>query len=455
MYRVKNIKIHKSKLFGGTERTSLIKKNIAASFLLRLISIASSLIVVPMTIHYVNAEQYGIWLTLSSIIVWLSYFDFGFAHGFRNRFAEAVAKDDMVLARRYVSTTYAVLALLFMGIMLVASVINQYIDWSSILNVSAVLNEELQMVFQILIVIFCVNIVAEVFSTMMTAYQRPAVAAGIKTAGNVLALGSISILTLTTEGSLKLLALAFMGVPCILTIIVSAIVFAKNEYRRFAPSIRCVDLSLTRSIVGMGGKFFAIMMCMLLIFQCTNLIISRELGPESVTLYNVTYKLFGIAEMVVMIILTPIWSAYTDAYTRKDFVWMKNCSRKLERMGLLCLPLLIVMVMVSPFIFDAWLGDSVSTSLGVSAALAFFIFCKIMGAIYMHQVNGTGKVLLQLCMYIVMALVTIPLMILCSRMWGLTGIVVMPSLAFALQALISRIQLQRIVLKKDTGWWGK
>ena len=109
--------------------------------MLRLISIASSLIVVPMTIHYVNAEQYGIWLTLSSIIVWLSYFDFGFAHGFRNRFAEAVAKDDMVLARRYVSTTYVVLALLFMGIMLVASVINQYIDWSSILKVSAVLNE--------------------------------------------------------------------------------------------------------------------------------------------------------------------------------------------------------------------------------------------------------------------------------------------------------------------------
>lgn len=65
-------------------------------------SIVISLMVVPVTINYINAEQYGIWLTLSSIIAWLSYFNFGMASGFRNRFAEAVAKEDYTLARKYV-----------------------------------------------------------------------------------------------------------------------------------------------------------------------------------------------------------------------------------------------------------------------------------------------------------------------------------------------------------------
>lgn len=445
----------KSFALGGSKRTALVKKNILVSFLLRLISIATSLLVVPMTIHYINSERYGIWLTLSSIITWIYYFDFGFGQGFRNRFAEAIAKNDLILARRYVSTAYTIMLIFSCVLFFILTSVNHFLDWGNLLNVDCSLNTELQIVFQILIVLFCINIVAEIFSRMLRGLQFSAVVDGITTLGNVLALGSISILTITTSGSLELLALAFAGVPCVLLLLISLIMFQSKWLRKFAPSINYIDFSLTKNIFGVGGKFFAIMMCMLLIFQCTNLIISRELGPESVTLYNVTYKLFGIAEMVVMIILTPIWSAYTDAYTRKDFAWMKNCSSKLERMGLLCLPLLIVMVMVSPFIFDVWLGDSVSTSLGVSAALAFFIFCKIMGNIYMYQINGTGKVLLQLCVYVVMALVTIPLMILCSRMWGLTGIVVMPSLAFALQALISRIQLQRIVLKKDTGWWGK
>ena len=76
----------------GNERSVIIKKNIAASLVLKCVSILISLQVVPLTIDYINPTKYGIWLTLSSIIARLSYFDLGFAHGFRNRFAEAKAK---------------------------------------------------------------------------------------------------------------------------------------------------------------------------------------------------------------------------------------------------------------------------------------------------------------------------------------------------------------------------
>ena len=100
----------------GSSRSIAIKKNIIASLFLKSISILVSLQVVPLTINYINPTRYGIWLTLSSIVAWLSYFDLGFAHGFRNRFAEAVAKGDMQLAREYVSTTYVVLSLLFSGV---------------------------------------------------------------------------------------------------------------------------------------------------------------------------------------------------------------------------------------------------------------------------------------------------------------------------------------------------
>lgn len=445
----------KSKFLKGSERTVLIKKNIMASALLRGVSILISLMVVPATINYINAERYGIWLTLSSIIAWLSYFDFGFAHGFRNRFAEAVAKDDHALARRYVSTTYAVLAMIFTALMIITSIANKFINWSSILNVDQGLNVELRAVFQILIIFFCINIVAEVFSTMLTASQRPAASTAIKTGGNLISLIAILVLTHTTIGNLKYLAIAFSGIPCILTIIVSIIMFSRGKYKRYAPSIEYLDFSLTKKIVGMGGQFFLIMMCLLLIFQFTNIIISRELGPESVTLYNVTYKLFHIVEMVAMIVLAPIWSAYTDAYTRKDFAWMKRSAAKLERMGLFTFPALALLTVISPFVFSLWLGDGVETSIRVSIAIAFFTFCKIMGAIYMHQLNGTGKVRVQLMTYAIIAIFAIPVMIYSSRQWGLVGIVVVPSLAFFAQFIICRIQLNKILNQTATGIWNK
>lgn len=449
------IKKIKSKMLSGSDRTVLIKKNILASSMLRVISILISLMVVPATINYINEERYGIWLTLSGIIAWLSYFDFGFAHGFRNRFAEAVAKNEHILARKYVSTTYAVLALLFATLMIITSIINNYVNWSSILNVSPELNVELRAVFQILIVFFCINIVAEVFSTMLTASQRPAASTAIKTAGNLISLIAIITLSYTTEGNLEYLAIAFSGIPCLLTVIVSFIAFNKSRYQKYSPSFKLIDFSLTKNIIGMGGQFFLIMMCMLLIFQFTNIIISRELGPESVTLYNVTYKLFHIVEMVIMIVLAPIWSAYTDAYTRKDFDWMKRSAAKLEKMGLTSFPSLAILVLVSPMVFNLWLGDSVKTSIYVSTAIAFFTFCKIMGAIYMHQLNGTGKVRIQLITYTIIAMFSIPVMIYSCRQWGLVGIVIVPSIAFFAQFIICRIQLKKIINQTATGIWNK
>ena len=102
----------------GNSRSIIVKKNIIASFFLKCISILVSLQVVPLTITYINPTKYGIWLTLSSIIAWLSYFDLGFAHGFRNRFSEAKANGNILLAKEYVSTTYAVLSVLFLSVFL-------------------------------------------------------------------------------------------------------------------------------------------------------------------------------------------------------------------------------------------------------------------------------------------------------------------------------------------------
>lgn len=50
------------------QRTNVIKKNIVISFIYKMLSIALSLAIVPVTVNYVNGEQYGIWLTISSIV---------------------------------------------------------------------------------------------------------------------------------------------------------------------------------------------------------------------------------------------------------------------------------------------------------------------------------------------------------------------------------------------------
>lgn len=66
-------------------RSQLMKKNIIQGAGVRGISILTSLLLVPMTIGYISSELYGIWLTLYSVIQWLSFFDIGFGNGLRNK----------------------------------------------------------------------------------------------------------------------------------------------------------------------------------------------------------------------------------------------------------------------------------------------------------------------------------------------------------------------------------
>lgn len=115
---VKPFTFIKSLINKGHSRSVNAKKNILASFLIRGCSIAVSLILVPLTIHYVNPTQYGIWLTLSSIISWFGFFDIGFGNGLRNKFTEALAKDQHKLARIYVSTTYAILTIIIIIVLI-------------------------------------------------------------------------------------------------------------------------------------------------------------------------------------------------------------------------------------------------------------------------------------------------------------------------------------------------
>ena len=101
------------KINRGNYRSVAVKKNILGSLFVKGCSILISLAIVPMTLGYVDKEMYGVWLTLSQILVMLQFFDVGFSHGLKNRLTEALAKGDYIRSKTLVSTTYVMMLLIF------------------------------------------------------------------------------------------------------------------------------------------------------------------------------------------------------------------------------------------------------------------------------------------------------------------------------------------------------
>jgi O-antigen/teichoic acid export membrane protein len=438
----------------GHSRTVAAKKNIAGSFVIKGISIAISFLLVPLTIDYINPTQYGIWLTLSSMIAWIGFFDIGFGHGLRNRLAETIAKGDHEQAREYISTTYAILAIIFGALFLVFLVLNFFIRWDLVLNAPSVMENELSETALLVFGFLCLQMVFKIISAIVLADQKPSLSNLVLMLGQLLGLGFIFVLSKVTGGSLVKLGFA-LGSSQALVLAVASVILFRGRYSRYRPVFSCVRFSKAPEILNLGIKFFLIQISAIVIFQTTNVVISHILGPVYVTTYNVAYKYFFAIAMVFTIILTPFWSAFTDAFTRGDFKWMRMTVGKLKKVWLMIIPVALLMVAVSALFYRIWVGDKVQVPFIVSALLAVHVLLFTRFSLFVYLINGIGKVQLQLYVNIAIASSYIPLAVYFSRWMGLPGIIAANILVSLIHAIVSQVQVTRILNDSASGIWNK
>ncbi len=438
----------------GHERSVKAKKNILASFLIKGLGIAISLVLVPLTINYINPSRYGIWLTLSSIIGWFSFFDIGFGNGLRNKFTEAQAKGEVELARIYVSTTYAILSIIIGIVMVLFLCINPLINWAKILNTTQDMAGELSILVIIVFVFFCLRFVFQLINTILIANQEPAKAAFFDFLGSLFSLLIIFILTKTTSGNLIYLGTVLSFTP-VLVLLFSSLWFFSHTYKNFAPSIKHVKFRYARNLMSLGIKFFIIQIAALVLFNTNNIIVTQLFGPEEVTTFNVSFKLFSVITMIFSIIAGPLWSAFTDAYAKEEFAWIKTTLSKMKKVWGLLIIFTILVLLSSPWIYKMWVGSSVTIPFALSAAMSSYVIVYIWQTIHVFFLNGIGKIKLQLYLVIFSGLINIPLAIILGKKIGLVGITLTSTFLFIFMGIFFSIQTQKILNKTAVKIWNK
>ena len=409
---MKVINYLKSYLFSGSERSVKAKKNILQMLIYKGGNIVIGLLLVPMTINYVNSENYGIWLTLSSMVAWMSFFNIGLNSGLKNRLAEALANNDYVLGKKYVSTTYAMLTLIFVPLMLILLFVAPYINWASVLNISQSYGESLLAAICILIVYFCLNFILSTINVVIMAEQRPADASMRDFVQQLTSLLFIWVLTLTTEGSLLKLCMALCISPLIIVTIFNFTLF-RGRYKKVAPSFKTIDFKLAPDLLGLSVKFFIIQIAAIVQYQMINFLIMRYYGASEVTSYNIAFKYFSVVTMLWGIVTTPIWAATTDAFSRGDITWIRNAQKKYVKIFLVFLLIGILMLFISPVVYHLWIGDSVDIPFVLSSFVLLYNYAMMFGTIFVSIVNGSGKLNIQVYASIISPIVFLATFFLC------------------------------------------
>ena len=162
-----------------------------------------------------------------------------------------------------------------------------------------------------------------------------------------------------------------------------------------------------------------------------------------------------ISHMLYNIVLTPFWAAFTDAYIKQDYSWMKSTYSKLSKCWLLFSVLVAIMLLVSPFAYKLWIGDKVEIPVLLSVFMAVFVILNSRAGLYMTLINGTGKVFFQMLTYLAISIVSVPIMILGAKIFSLLGVVAVLIGSVAVLSLSGHLQLKKILNKSDVGVWAK
>ncbi|NBA87091.1 oligosaccharide flippase family protein [Emticicia sp. CRIBPO] len=451
MNQIKKIKNFFTK---GHERSVLLKLNIISLFFLRGVSILVSFIVVPITINYLNPTEYGIWLTLSSILIWVDFFDIGIGHGLRNKLSEALAKKDYELGKSYVSTAFVFFILISAGFFLIMTSINQFLNWSVILNISPESGEYISGMVLWLCGLFCLRFVFKLLGIILLADQRPAFDTLLSVVSSILSVIIIFILTETTKGSLKLVSIAFsITYPFVFSI--ASIILFRGRYKLIAPSYASVNVKYIKDLLGLGVKFFIIQLSTLLIFSSSNFIIIQLYGAKEVTSYNIAYKYFNIIMVIFVIIVNPMWSAFTNAYAKGDIDWIRNSVKKIQKLWYLSILLTALLILISNFFYDFWIGKTVHIPFSISVSISIYAIVYNLHSTYIYVINGTGKIYIQTIHSIFALVFYLPLAYILTKYMGVSGVINASTIILLPLVFVTYIQYKKIVSKTANGIWNK
>ena len=428
-------------------RGDILKKHLSLGLIYKILGMGLSYISIPLFLKYLGEKDYGLWMVIFSTISWIFMFDLGIGNGLRNRLTQCLVEGNISEAKKYITTGYIILSFIACIILILGILGVQIFNIKDLLSLDGYSEVFLKKLILIVFIITILNFIIGLYKIFYAAEHN-------STIGNFsnLIFQGIFILALLILKKLNLISLInigiiYPGLNLIIGLILTVRYFKKHK--ELIPRLKYFDRKKIKSIGGTGIEFFTIQISMLVILTTDNIIITKLLGVEAVTPYNIVSKLFQTFLVFSGIVLTPLWTLFLDAYLKKDKNWIKNILKKLNVLYLILCIGVFVTIFLTPFITKIWLQKKIEFPKYLILFWGVFILIRVYGDIYMYFVNGIGRIRFQTILYVSGALLNIPLSIYFVKNFNLgsSGVILATNISMLPLSIFIPIQVYKVIKK--------
>ncbi len=413
---------HKTEQGRTDERYRVAALSILANVLSRVFAISLTILGVSLTLPYLGAERFGIWMTVASFAAILTFLDLGVGNALTNHVAHRAALGDGSLLRRTISGGLGFLAVIGLGIGVVLWFLAAYLPWEKIIKVTdRNLIPEVRSAAMCFAVLFGFNIfstgVVRVYVGLQQGFKAHIVTALI----TFLACIAIWYAAEAEQGIVVLLAIV-LGTQTLSGFILLYILAIQKymAFKEFLPEI----VNESRYLLKSGGLFFLLHIGTMIGWGADSLIIANTLGVAQVAIFSVIQRLFLFSTQPLGIINAPLWPAYADAHARGDKSFIKNTLRRSMLITFLSSAIgASILVVIHTWLVDKWTHGTIIAPFGFVVLYAVWSILDACGNAFAMFLNGTGIVDMQVRVTAIFVVISLPLKLFATEYFGIAGLI--------------------------------
>jgi O-antigen/teichoic acid export membrane protein len=373
----------------GSERNLRLALSVATSVLSKFIAIGSTLITIPVTLSYLGAESFGVWMVISGVIGFMAFSDLGIGMGLQNALSKACGEDDTDSPKYFIANAYLIITSVSCFLALLVFVLFSVLPIEGLFKIEnqVLLSNAIEALKYSLITFFLVMPIA-LIQRILGGIQKTYVANNVMLIGSVLSL--LSILTAVHfDLGLTGLSVLFILSPSLALLLYGLFFFFKNKLLR--PSISNLSKSHVSPIVSAGAWTVFVQVIYTAKMNVPTMIISASLGLLAVAEFSVAQKLTALASTMIGLALQPLWVVYGEAYHRGDREWVENTLKKSLNLVLLLTGLAaIAFQFLGQSLILLWLGDEVLPSNLLITCFSLWMIASTVNVCFAMLLNGTG-----------------------------------------------------------------
>jgi O-antigen/teichoic acid export membrane protein len=410
---------------GGRSKERYRRAGLAtlAAFGARGIQILTSLITVPLTLHYLGVERYGMWMTISATIAMFSFADLGIGNGLLNAISESHGRGDRESAAKYVSSAFFTLIGIAVAIGVAFAVGYPLVPWARVFNVSSALAaSEAGPAVAVFVGSFLIAMPLGVVQRVRMGYQEGFIDSIWAAGGSVCAFVAV-LLAVRLNAPLPWLVASMAAAPALVQVVNAGILFGRR-YPWLKPRITRIDKAAASRVMRTGGYFFILQIAGAVAYQSDSIILAQLLGPEAVTQYAIPMKLFSLTPMILGFAYAALWPAYGEAIARGDVEWARVTLKRSLIVGLsIAVPISALIVVAGQPVIKWWVGPAVVPTYLVLVAMGLWAAMGAINGSIASFLNGAGILRFQAVTAILMMVANVVFSVLLTRVLGVSGVV--------------------------------